>query len=272
MRFLFVLSARKQAFWWPQKQPLADHSAHMNISDHIEDFILSISAKISQGRELLSIDGSWYLSPKQHAFEFIVINAIMVMCFLHFLRKTYSEFSILMKSKKSKMLPRRAFRVRVFSFSFFVCLCATIIYKINRYSLIFLLQPCHMNMMLLIFITEILDRDSKLAHIVFNIILHISWGTLMAIVFPDLRGYDQYLELECFWVEHILLLIIPLYCIYSERFIVMEPSSSLALVSFFIIGLYHSFILSALALIYGKNLNYVLSPPRKLILLLLFNI
>ena len=106
-----------------------------------------------------------------------------------------------------------------------------------------------------------MDRFSKLSHMMFNIALHHSWGVLMAIMQPDLRDSTQFLEVPFFWFEHIVLLVIPCWAIWTGRFFLNPLSIKLATASFFIIAIYHSLLLTTVALVTGVNLNYVLKPP-----------
>lgn len=69
---------------------------------------------------------------------------------------------------------------------------------------------------------------------------------------------------QCFFfllIEHYLLLFAPVYMIWSNRYVIWPFSMDVALMSFSLFALYHSFILSTMALIKGQNLNYLLMPP-----------
>jgi hypothetical protein len=83
----------------------------------------------------------------------------------------------------------------------------------------------------------------------------------MALAQPDFRDYWQFMEIPVFWLEHCLLLIVPLYCVYSQRFCVLPANRDLTLASFSVIAVYHSLILSIACILTGKNLNYLFCPP-----------
>lgn len=74
----------------------------------------------------------------------------------------------------------------------------TAVHKFQRDSVIFLLQPCHMSLMILI-LTLILPRENRKAHVIFNLYLQVTWGTLLALLVPDLRDYSAFLEVENFF-------------------------------------------------------------------------
>lgn len=65
-----------------------------------------------------------------------------------------------------------------------------------------------------------------------------------------------------FILEHYLLLLVPIYLIYTGRFVVFPLSFSYAVFSYALFCLFHSFVLSGLGLLTGHNLNYMLVPPN----------
>lgn len=125
-----------------------------------------------------------------------------------------------------------------------------------------MLQPCHVNVMIYAaLLCPLTDRFSKMPHLVFNILIYQSWGVIMAIIAPDLRDSNQFLEKFFFWYEHYILLIIPAYSIYTRRFHIIPGNFDLTMASFFILAVYHSLVLTAISLITATNLNYLLKPP-----------
>ncbi|KAG0321506.1 hypothetical protein BGZ99_003889 [Dissophora globulifera] len=139
-------------------------------------------------------------------------------------------------------------------------LLITVYQKWTRGGLLFLLQPCHMSAMLLITILAG-PKDKKWPHVLLNIYFHIMWGTMLALLSPDLRDYNMFFEVENFFIEHYLLLLVPVYMIWSNRYVIWPASLDVALMSFSLFALYHSMILSTMALLKGMNLNYLLMPP-----------
>jgi hypothetical protein len=78
---------------------------------------------------------------------------------------------------------------------------------------------------------------------------------------PDMRDYTLWMEREVFWLEHALLVFVPAWCIASGHFLVVPKSVALACASWSLNALYHVLVLSVVAVISGKNLNYMLQPP-----------
>jgi hypothetical protein len=143
----------------------------------------------------------------------------------------------------------------------------------------FMLQPCHMGAGLLLLTLCNPNKSSITTSLLFNIYLHTQWGGIAALLFPDLRDHelvgetfnffagkkkellnDRLLMCVCV-IEHILILIAPIYMIYSGRYLLIPTSFDMALLSFSVFSFFHSPILQICALTSGFNLNYMFSPP-----------
>lgn len=70
-------------------------------------------------------------------------------------------------------------------------LLLTLTHKIVRNRVWFMLQPCHMSGVLLLFTLVYPNKRSPIPHIFFNIYLHLQWGALSALLFPDLREHTM---------------------------------------------------------------------------------
>ncbi|KAG0246931.1 hypothetical protein BGX31_005419 [Mortierella sp. GBA43] len=104
-------------------------------------------------------------------------------------------------------------------------------------------------------------KNQKWPHIMLNIYFHIMWGTMLALATPDLRDYNLFFEVENFYIEHYLLILVPIYAVWSNRYVIWPVSMDVTFMSFSLFALYHSFVLSTIALLKGQNLNYLLIPP-----------
>jgi len=87
-------------------------------------------------------------------------------------------------------------------------------YKINLRSLINLLQPCHLTSMLQGIAMLRDDSTSTMISLLTLPMVVGSGGTFFA---PDTSGLDQPFEVEMFWVQHILLQLIPLYMLLRHN-------------------------------------------------------
>jgi hypothetical protein len=99
------------------------------------------------------------------------------------------------------------------------------------------------------------------------------WGAIASFLFPDRAGYTQYLELENYYLQHVLLLLIPVFYIVIRRadaYAHMSVYESWVMCIYYdcLQNLYHVFFLWALAVLSDINLNYMLSSPTALPLIL----
>ncbi|KAF9908280.1 hypothetical protein EC991_009924 [Linnemannia zychae] len=230
--------------------------------ERMGDWLLNVAAEMPFETDWnSSLNGSWYLSPRRHTVEFVIYNALFLYTVRYFYKRALYPGSPISKLFAAYVPPAKKSKIEI---SVMVVLTAslliTVYQKWARGGLLYLLQPCHMSAMLLITILAG-PKDKKWPHILLNIYFHIMWGTMLALLSPDLRDYDLFFEVENFFIEHYLLLLAPVYMIWSNRYVIWPLSMDVALMSFSLFALYHSFILSTMALIKGQNLNYLLMPP-----------
>ncbi|EPZ34662.1 hypothetical protein O9G_002980, partial [Rozella allomycis CSF55] len=132
-------------------------------------------------------------------------------------------------------------------------------HKSNNNTLIFLMQPCHVNLIILMCITLM---TTPIRTYLFNVYLHNQWGvSWLAIFNPDLRSHHQPLETFNFFFEHIVLVVLPIYWIYSKKITVWKFSWKFAFQSYWCFAMYHAWILEPLSYISAQNLNYMMAPP-----------
>ncbi|KAK3845424.1 MAG: transmembrane protein [Linnemannia gamsii] len=230
--------------------------------ERMGDWLLNVAAEMPFETDWdSSLNGSWYLSPRRHTVEFVIYNALFLYTVRYFYKRALYPGSPISKLFMAYVPPAKKSKIEI---SVMVILTSslliTVYQKWARGGLLYLMQPCHMSAMLLISILAG-PKDKKWPHILLNIYFHIMWGTMLALLSPDLRDYDLFFEVENFFIEHYLLLLAPIYMIWSNRYVIWPFSMDVALMSFSIFALYHSFILSTMALIKGQNLNYLLMPP-----------
>ncbi|KAI8141061.1 transmembrane protein, partial [Fennellomyces sp. T-0311] len=138
----------------------------------------------------------------------------------------------------------------------------TVVHKAVTGTLLFLMQPCHVSAGLLILVMGWPDHKYPIVpRLLFNIYLHTLWGAILALIWPDLRDHDMLGEIFNFFMEHILVLVLPFYMALTRRYVVIPPSIDMALFSFFLYAAYHSPVLHVSSLLSGFNLNYALVPP-----------
>ena len=87
-------------------------------------------------------------------------------------------------------------------------------YKWNFSSLINLIQPCHV---ILLLEGIALASDGPLGVMIGTIILPALSGTFLALLFPDTTGLDQPFEELSYWIQHYLIILVPVYLLQRRN-------------------------------------------------------
>ncbi|KAI8346834.1 transmembrane protein [Mortierella sp. GBAus27b] len=232
------------------------------MSSRLGDWLLAIAAEMPFETDWeSSLQGSWYLSPRRHTVEFFIYNIVFLYSAYYFYRRALTPGSPISQRFSSYVPPAKKSKIEI---AVMIVLAAslliTVCQKWVRGGMLYLLQPCHMSALLLIIIMAG-PKNQKWPHIMLNIYFHIMWGTMLALATPDLRDYNLFFEVENFYIEHYLLILVPIYAVWSNRYVIWPVSMDVTFMSFSLFALYHSFVLSTIALLKGQNLNYLLIPP-----------
>ncbi|KAI7889980.1 TMEM164 family-domain-containing protein [Mucor mucedo] len=207
--------------------------------------------------------GSWYNHPRQHGVELTILASIYgcatYIFFRRLLRPGTENYKLLTEFEPAHK--RASLTERALTFSLICSLLMTLTHKIIRSRVWFMMQPCHMSGLLLLITLVYPNKRSPIPHVFFNIYLHLQWGALAALAFPDLREHTLIGETFNFFAEHILLLVVPVYMIYSRRYAVLPKSKEILFLSFFCYSFFHTPVLHIISLISGFNLNYMFAPP-----------
>lgn len=131
-----------------------------------------------------------YNHPRQHGIELVFLATIYGIA-------TFISFRRLLRpgSKNYKLLtefqpPHKAsLTERSMTLALICSLLLTLTHKIIRHRVWFMMQPCHMSGLLLLFTLVYPNKKSPVPHIFFNVYLHLQWGALAALAFPDLREH-----------------------------------------------------------------------------------
>lgn len=133
-------------------------------------------------------------------------------------------------------------------------------FKLATRQLIWLLNPCHMLSFIQLFL--IVSPNTKFSTYLFR--LHIYWltGPLLALLFPVTNSLDLPMEWTIYWVQHFLLLLIPIYLTRLGGQFNLEPLSDLAwpAMALSAYSLYHWIILQPIGLLAQTNLNNMICP------------
>ena len=141
-----------------------------------------------------------------------------------------------------------------------MCYGMELTYKLATKQLIFIINPCHVVCLLQLTIL-CLNPFSSVAKHLFRIMLNAMFMPLCACVFPVTNTLFLPGEVFTFWLEHILLVVIPLYLLY-ENLLVPEPlgdfSYALSLYGYYYI--YNLVIIQPITLLTNANVNNLLCP------------
>jgi len=205
--------------------------------------------------------GSWYIHPDRHVVEyiaFVTISSIIIRTLL----PTLSKYP----AKKAYNLNPPLF-MKIATLFIYVCQVA---YKVNGYpgKVLFMAMPCNILWTMWTALC-FLPLKTQTKYIMYQIIIPYTILSVVAVATPDLSGLDLPLEVPFFFIIHIALIAYPIYFLLSGRISVI-PSGDDGLVSNFLkwwtlacayFALFYFGVTVPLAVVFGINVNYMLSPP-----------
>lgn len=132
-------------------------------------------------------------------------------------------------------------------------------FKTNSKALIIvMLQPCHV--ILLLEGIAVVSR-SKLGVKISLFILPALIGTLLAMLFPDTSGLEQFLEEPSYWVQHYLIQAVPLYLLCRRNFQVARLCSlKTVFAGLWILHTLHYTVYELIDLLITVNVEFMLCP------------
>lgn len=194
-----------------------------------------------------------FLSPYQRLVETMVFSLLSLMLFL-WSYKSLSSIQIITAQMRDRTGKKTLLGL------FGIVFGMEIGFKLATRQLIWLLNPCHMLSFIQMFL--LVSPNNKVSAVLFR--LHIYWltGPLLAILFPVTNTLDLPLEWTVYWVQHIMLLLTPLYLIRLGGQFSVEPPSDLAwpATAFSLYSLYHWVVLQPIGLLLQTNLNSMICP------------
>eukprot|EP00906_Rhabdomonas_costata_P013579 RCo019481 len=167
--------------------------------------------------------GGWFFHPSEYLAPCAAMTVPSVVA-LAWLFYGYSLYSPARQYKWRKPLsPRVRSTARllqpflcVLMVACWVFTCTLKVIKGGPLQAAYMLQPCHIVHAMLTFCTL---SSSRLAHIVFDVALSWLFSVVLGIVANwDLSVYTVRFELENWILQHMLLLFLPFYYLYTHRF------------------------------------------------------
>jgi len=212
------------------------------------------------------LDCASYLSPTRKLVEFWVGVAISAFIF-------FIGFRIHVKPKNLDLQivsnSTTGYYTKCLLFTLGLTYSLEMFYKLVTYQLIFIVNPCHclcLVQMLILYLMLQIDHHSSTQTLtyIFRLHLHILHGPLMAVVFPVTNTLFLPLEIFTYWLEHALLLGIPIYLICVGKISVpqntFQDTLGWGFMAYGLWGLFHFLILLPLATFSLANLNSILCP------------
>uniref|UniRef100_A0A1B6LH00 Transmembrane protein 164 n=1 Tax=Graphocephala atropunctata TaxID=36148 RepID=A0A1B6LH00_9HEMI len=136
-------------------------------------------------------------------------------------------------------------------------------FKFSSKTVIFLLNPCHVTTALQIYLLA--APPSKQVGAVFRFHLNCMNGAVLALGFPELDALNLPFETWIYWIQHTMMLIIPIYLLRLGGVFEVEDLTDMSwpAVSYGILLIYHFILLQALGIPAQVNLNHMLCPAVK---------
>jgi len=137
-------------------------------------------------------------------------------------------------------------------------------FKLSSKQVIYLLQPCHLTTAFQIYLLA--APANKHTTTLFRVHLGFLNGAVLALLFPATDVYLLPFELEVFWIQHIMMIVAPLYLISLGSPYTCETLSdfSYCAMSSSMSVLFHILILQPISILSGINVNYTMCPPHSL--------
>ncbi|KAM8711984.1 hypothetical protein ACLKA7_012492 [Drosophila subpalustris] len=130
-------------------------------------------------------------------------------------------------------------------------------FKLAGRSMIFALNPCHVQTCLQIYLLA--AKPTKTTTALFRIQMSNLNGPFLAFLFPEVEGRTYPFEQATYWIQHALLYIIPIYILRSGTYTIEDTKDfKWCKIGTSFMLFYHFLLLSPLSILTGINLDHML--------------
>lgn len=152
---------------------------------------------------------------------------------------------------------------RSFSVVHFALYAQLVYYKVTMSSMINLIQPCH----IICLLQGIALYSQKETGVLISIfVLPSLTGCFLAMLFPDTSGLSQPLEMEAYWMQHVVILLMPLYLLYRKDFLALRLASTKSVfVGLWICAFLHWSLYELVDLAFLVNVEFMLCPTAAML-------
>lgn len=197
-----------------------------------------------------------YLSLKQRLWETFLGLFITSFAF-YFSKSPKNNFANLDTLRETWKLP---FSRLILIICMSICYGMELTYKLATKQLIFMINPCHILCLLQLCVLS-MNPYTKQAQNLFKIVINAIYLPISACIFPVTNTLFLPGEVLTFWLEHILLLLIPLYLLYEN----ILQTESLTCYKFILkfyacYYIYNLVLVQPLSFITQANINNLLCP------------
>lgn len=145
-------------------------------------------------------------------------------------------------------------------------------YKLNgngsRTKILYMMAPCNF-LWLVYWAICYIPMTARARQIAYQITVpYLAFPTL-AFIAPEEVNLTNWMERPFFYVHHALLVVLAFHLLRSRRVSMIPKSGDISysilkewVLAFSFFGIYHSALSVPLSIVFGVNLNYVMSPPN----------
>ncbi|KAK6632459.1 hypothetical protein RUM44_007501 [Polyplax serrata] len=136
-------------------------------------------------------------------------------------------------------------------------------FKFATQTVIYLLNPCHVMTLMQLYLLSVAPSNKVTA--LFRLHLTLLNGPILAFLFPETSNRRLPFEKWIYWIQHILLIVVPIYLLRQGGIYNVEPIRDMSWITFSygLNMLYHYVFLQILAIPTEVNLNHMLCPAEK---------